>query len=162
MNEQSYRILCIDPGPTSSGFVVIDSERNVLQSAIVLNQDLWEVVNFNCHKMVIEMIASYGMPVGKSTFNTVIWIGRFIEYFMHDYSFLITRKDVKKTIASGSAKDANIRQAIIDRYPPIGGGATPQIGTKKQPGPLYGMKSHMWQALALGHAYLDGCEHYAL
>jgi hypothetical protein len=39
------------------------------------------------------------------------------------------------------AKDANIRQALIDKIGPQ--------GTKAQPGPTYGIKSHSWAALAV-------------
>jgi hypothetical protein len=43
------------------------------------------------------------------------------------------------------AKDANVRQALIDRY----GGKAEAIGTVKKQGPLYRVKSHAWQALAV-------------
>jgi len=39
------------------------------------------------------------------------------------------------------AKDANIRQALLDLIGPQ--------GTKKTPGPTYGIKSHTWAALAV-------------
>lgn len=157
------KYLCIDPGPVESGYVTIEPDRNIHrhQIGIIKNNKLVYGYQSTYSHVIIEMIASYGMPVGKSSFDTVLWIGRFMQYFQSKAQIiLITRKEAKKTISSGSAKDANIRQALIDRYPATGGGKTPQIGTKKQPGPLYGMKSHCWQALALGHAFLDGCEHY--
>ena len=47
------------------------------------------------------------------------------------------------------AKDTNIRQALLDLFPRAGGGATPQVGTKGKPGPLYGVSSHAWPALAV-------------
>jgi len=53
------------------------------------------------------------------------------------------------------AKDANIRQALLDRFPATGGGKAPQIGTKKQPGPLYGVTSHLWSALAVAVTWAD-------
>jgi hypothetical protein len=39
------------------------------------------------------------------------------------------------------AKDANVRQALIDRFGPV--------GTKKQPGKLYGVATHYWAALGV-------------
>lgn len=97
--------------------------------------------------MVIEMIASYGMPVGKEVFETCVWIGRFIEAYDKDYEF-VYRKDEKMNIChSMKAKDSNIRQALIDRF-----GA---VGTKKNPGWFYGFKADIWQAYAVGVTYLD-------
>jgi hypothetical protein len=39
------------------------------------------------------------------------------------------------------AKDANIRQALIDKIGPQ--------GTKKDPGPTYGISKDVWSALAI-------------
>ena len=44
------------------------------------------------------------------------------------------------------AKDSNIRQALLDLY---GGDKRKAIGIKAEPGPLYGIKSHMWAALGV-------------
>jgi len=89
------------------------------------------------------MVASYGMPVGKEVFETCVWIGRFMQVW-HDPDAvrLIYRRDVKLHLCgSARAKDGNIRQALIDKLGPQ--------GTKKAPGPTYGVKSHAWAALAL-------------
>jgi hypothetical protein len=51
----------------------------------------------------------------------------------------------KKLGTEHQAKDANIRQAILDRF----GGKEKAIGKKANPGPLYGVKSHLWSALAV-------------
>lgn len=87
---------------------------------------------FNCFdevKFVIEMIASYGMPVGKEVFDTCVWIGRFAERmlrFQVNEVYYIYRKDEKMNIChSMKAKDSNIRQALIDRFG--------EVGTKKNP-----------------------------
>ena len=109
--------------------------------------------------MVIEGVASYGMAVGMSVFDTVEWIGRFREAFGFDFTHKVYRKDVKLFLCgSPRAKDANIRQRIIDIFPATGGGKRPQIGTKKEPGPLYGMSKHAWSALAVGLTYIYGYE----
>lgn len=66
------------------------------------------------------MIASYGMPVGKEVFDTCVWIGRFIEAFDLEYEY-VYRKDEKMNLChSMKAKDSNIRQALIDRFGPVG------------------------------------------
>ena len=104
--------------------------------------------------MAIEMIASYGMPVGKEVFDTCVWIGRFIEDMNCIPQDRITvteyiyRKDEKMNICNSmKAKDSNIRQALIDRFG--------EVGTKKNPGWFYGFKADIWQAYAVGVTYLD-------
>jgi hypothetical protein len=69
---------------------------------------------------------------------------------------LIYRRDVKlRLCGTVKAKDANVRQALIDMFPKTGGGKIPQIGTKAQPGPLYGVASHAWAAVAVAVTALD-------
>ena len=78
--------------------------------------------------LVIEMIASYGMTVGQTVFETCVWIGRFVEIasFNNIKFEYIYRKDEKMNLCySMKAKDSNIRQALIDRFGPV--------GTKKNP-----------------------------
>jgi hypothetical protein len=104
--------------------------------------------------LAIEMIASYGMPVGREVFETCVWIGRFVEAFSRDSRAhaprLVYRKDVKMHLCgTNKAKDANVRQALLDLFPRTGGGATPQVGTKAKPGPLYGVSTHAWPALGV-------------
>ena len=158
MSQQITKILCIDPGPVSSGVVIYDGTTILESYPEYSNEDLLESICFNdlsANKMIIEMIACYGMPVGKETFETCVWIGRFIERFGRPYD-LVYRKDVKLTLCNNMrAKDANIRQAILDRFPATGGGKTPQIGTKNKPGPLYGISKHAWSALALGLTWFE-------
>jgi hypothetical protein len=144
-------LLAIDPGTTESGWVLFDG-ANVIDSGVSGNHaiciklerltynDSWAV---RPDKLAIEMIASYGMPVGAEVFETCVWIGRFIEAWrgLEDHR-LIYRRDVKLELCgSPRAKDANIRQALIDRIGPQ--------GTKKAPGPTYGVKSHAWAALGV-------------
>jgi hypothetical protein len=98
----------------------------------------------------IEMVASYGMPVGREVFETVRWIGRFQQAWRDPETVrFVYRKDVKLHLCgSARAKDANIRQALIDKLGPV--------GTKAVPGPLYGVKSHIWSALAVAVTALEG------
>ena len=79
-------------------------------------------------KVIIEMIASYGMAVGKEVFDTCVWIGRFVELarLQNIGVEYIYRKDEKINICNSmKAKDSNIRQALIDRFG--------EVGTKKNP-----------------------------
>ena len=153
-------LLAIDPGPEKSAWLDYDTDAKQVVAAGIQENDM--VLNLcdrapkHCHYLAIEMIASYGMAVGASTFETCVWIGRFIQAFgMCDYD-LAYRKDIKLHLCGSlRAKDANVRQALIDRFPATGGGKTPQVGTKKQPGPLHGIKSHLWSALAVAVYWAD-------
>ena len=148
------KILSIDPGNIESAYCVIDEETYMpekfgkVKNEILLNLIYNRLSNsVNYYTMVIEMIASYGMPVGKEVFDTCVWIGRFIEAYDKDYKF-IYRKDEKMNLChSMKAKDSNIRQALIDRFG--------VVGTKKKPGWFYGFKKDIWSAYAVGVTYLD-------
>ncbi len=144
------RILAIDPGTTQSGWVVFDGSR-VLESGVSPNREMLLKVRHCGGPLAIEMIASYGMAVGREVFETCVWIGRMVEAFRDPEAVkLVYRRDVKLHLCgTAKAKDANIRQAILDLFPRTGGGKTPQIGTKSEPGPLYGVSSHAWAALGV-------------
>ena len=89
----------------------------------IYNQNTYKI-----DKLVIEMIASYGMPVGKEVFETCVWIGRFEELgrLQNIDVEYVYRKDEKMNIChSMKAKDSNIRQALIDRFG--------EVGTKRNP-----------------------------
>ena len=149
------RILAIDPGTDKSGWCDYDTAGTVNDSGVMDNLDLLRGVRYGLTPdvLALEMVASYGMPVGRTVFETVLWTGRFFEAWEWERDkdpTLVYRKDVKLHLCgSPKAKDPNVRQAILDRFPRTGGGATPQIGTKTQPGPLYGISTHAWSALAV-------------
>ena len=138
------RVLAIDAGTTHSAYVVWDG-ATCHAKGFVPNSELLALLKSGdlmpYDESAFEMIACYGMPVGKETFETCVWIGRFSERTKGPQR-MIYRKEVKVYLCgSMKAKDANIRQALIDKH-----GA---IGTKKNQGPLYGFKSHLWAALAV-------------
>jgi hypothetical protein len=144
-------ILAIDPGTEQSGWVLYENDR-VRDCGVMLNREILDAIDRGgFDEMAIEMIASYGMAVGREVFETCVWIGRFVQASRDpDAVRLVYRRDVKLHLCgSPKAKDTNIRQALLDMFPRTGGGKTPQIGTKSQPGPLYGVSSHAWAALAV-------------
>jgi len=166
------RILAIDPGTTKSAYVVYEWSGHAIGSVfahgIYNNEDMLSVIATTPHDhLAIEMVASYGMAVGKTVFETCVWIGRFIQKDSQQWLnppsdgwyTKIYRKDVKMHLCGSlRAKDANVRQAIIDRYPATGGGKTPQVGTKSKPGPLYGVSNDVWAALGVAITYRDSYE----
>jgi hypothetical protein len=154
---QKMNILAIDPGNEYSAFVVMDEQYRPLDFGKIENPSVFEAIadfDYNVTGktalVVIEMISSYGMAVGKEVFETVYFIGRFEEYALTRglQAERIYRKDVKLNICqSARAKDGNIIQALKDRFG--------DKGTKKNPGWFYGFKADCWQAYALGVTYLD-------
>ena len=156
------RVLGIDPGNVRSAAVALNGSR-VEQTFYEPNHAMCNIIPVIIQKGLVdvvacEMIASYGMPVSRTVFDTCVWIGTFRQIAEQELvpCYLVTRMVCKMQICHDSrAKDANIRQALIDAYPPTGGGKTPQIGTKAQPGPLYGMKGDLWAALAVATTFRD-------
>lgn len=151
------RVFAIDPGPEQSGWVLYD-EPNVVSAGIAETPDMLGIVSdFSTQVdhcgypavIAIEMIASYGMAVGREVFETCVWIGRLMQAAEDpDEVRLVYRQDVKLHLCnSARAKDANIRQALIDRLGPH--------GTKKNPGGTYGVTSHAWAALAVAVTVAD-------
>lgn len=148
----NHVILGIDPGTTRSGYAIYDRElHRVLESGVLSNPDVLVMLADAPYRLVIEMIANMGMPAGKETFETVRWIGRFQQRYHAPESVEFVYRTAVKLHLCGTcrAKDPNVRQALIDLFPPTGGGKTPQIGTTKEPGPLFGVASHAWPALAV-------------
>ena len=151
-------ILAIDPGTSRSGWCYMDADK--ITFAVDDNDLVLTRVGFtdpdDCD-LVIEEFASYGMPIGKSCLDTVLYTGRLMDrwYCGHGReAILIPRRNVKLHLCgSVRAKDGNVRQALIDRY---GGSKAVAVGVKKAPGPLYGCKADAWSALALAVTYMDG------
>lgn len=159
-------ILAIDPGNEESAYVLLDPELRPVRFAKCANELMWmhmvdsmhqamEGLPSDCEiKVAIEMIASYGMPVGKEVFDTCVWIGRLMERFKNYDVTLIYRKQEKLAICgSPRANDATIRQALIDRF--AYGTSNKGKGTKKEPGWFYGFRADVWQAYAVGVTYND-------
>jgi len=150
------RIVGIDPGPTESGLVVLDPDKGVVFARVMRNKDVLErFVAASVYQpndgLAIEWVSSFGMPVGREVFETCLWAGRYLQAWPYpDEATLIPRAEVKLALCGSSrAKDGNIRQALLDLFPATGGGETPQVGTRGKPGPLYGVATHTWAALAV-------------
>lgn len=149
-------ILAIDPGNEYSAYCVIDKETyKPIEFGKIDNSILLDLINTKFSKgielLAIEMVASYGMAVGQTVFDTCVWIGRFIQEFVNyakpHYEYIYRREEKMNLCNSMRAKDSNIRQALIDRFG--------EVGTKKNPGWFYGFKADIWSAYAVGITYLD-------
>lgn len=153
------RLLAIDPGTTKSGYVILEDGVLAKCRHDIPNWHLRELCLTWEHRSVIEKVECYGSVIGESTLETVYWSGIFDESMNKSSPYMtdrIGRKEIKLHLTGRpQAKDKDIRQAIIDRYPETGGGKTPQIGLKASPGPLFGVSSHSWAALALALTWME-------
>lgn len=167
MEAGGVRLLAIDPGPVESALLLYDTEaRAPLSWSKQPNPEAADIVTatpLDADLLAVEMIASYGMAVGAEVFETCVWAGRFIErwltptplgaivggksYPRRPEPIRVYRRECKLHLCGTQrAKDTNIRQALVDRYGP---GKDKAVGRKASPGPLYGMKADVWQALAV-------------
>mgnify|MGYP000254379383 FL=1 len=157
-------ILAIDPGNMESGYVLVEHDGKEIQKVLDVGKTTNERI---VEKMMndlplisdfaIEMVQSMGQTVGQEVFDTCVWVGRFWEVARYAYVGISGKKTIyrreEKLYLCGclSAKDKNIRQALIDRYG--------VVGTKKNPGFFYvnGTKfaKDMWQAMAVATTYFD-------
>lgn len=150
------RILAVDPGNIESAWVLLDATtRQPLRHGKIPNRELLTIIaELADAALVIEMIASYGMPVGREVFDTCVWIGRYTQHYRDTHpndppARLIYRQPIKlHHCGSSRAKDSNITQALIDRFTP--GAPNRGKGTKANPGWFYGFAADVWQAYALG------------
>lgn len=151
-------VLAVDPGPTHSAWLVYNpATRGIRSFGRYDNEQLLASIrgdlSADVSDVVIEKVESFGMAVGAEVFETVHWSGRFHEAADQAKRNVhrIGRMAVKMTLCHNSrAKDANIRQALIDRF----GGET-AIGRKAKPGPLYKIAGDVWSALAVAVSWAE-------
>lgn len=154
-------VFAIDPGPERSAIVVWDPSTAMIAGALTAANEV--VLSQVAHRvrrqsdvLVIEQVASFGMPVGSDVFETVFWSGRFAQAWTGYHAAMpferVKRHEVKMHLCQHPrAKDSNIRQALIDRF----GGKDRAIGRKASPGPLYNIKGDEWSALAVALTWAD-------
>ena len=155
-------ILAIDPGNLQSAYVVMGRDLRPLEFEKTENEELLARIpqlmdRYGDLSLAIEMVASYGMPVGREVFETCFWAGMLWQAANVKEKRLIYRMDEKLCLCHDSrAKDANIRQALIDRF--AYGVPNKGKGTKKEPGWFYGFSADVWQAYAVGVTCADMVE----
>ena len=173
-----FTILGIDPGSTRSGVVRYNTPfKRVDSAAVMSNEAILEMlrVSFGDEaRLVMEEFENYGKVTGRTTRDAIRWSGRFMEAWegcmsksRSGLTGLVTRRAVKVHLCGGMSYrhpdtgqpmkvgDREVRGALLERFEPSGGGKTPQIGIKSQPGPLYEVKTHCWAALAVAVTYAE-------
>jgi hypothetical protein len=138
-------VLALDPGTTKSAFIVWDGSR-VRNSGIIENAALLEL--FKSGDLMpydfaaIERMANMGQRVGEEVLATVWWSGRFYEALSRkSHVTRPYRTAIKKHLGCGRGKDKDVRAALIAKWG--------EVGTKRNRGPLWGVSSHIWAALAV-------------
>ena len=192
--------IAIDPRPKKSAWVKLDANdkpaggfvdneellRYLKKQSVPLTERLRGSVAPSF--LVVEDITNMGMIVGSDVFETMFWSGRFCQAWAERCSLdpnandpdnfaRLSRPEIKLLICgSPRAKDANIRQALIDSF----GGDEVAIGRKRclkckgkgwfglgrpeckecegsgwlqPPGPLHAFSGHQWSALAVAVAW---------
>lgn len=150
-------VVAVDPGTEQSGLVTFDGVR-ITEAVVLPNEriveDLRNTQRFRSPTgvLVVEAFESYGMAVGREVFRTIRWTGNFEALFYPGRVEFLPRRDIKQHLChTARACDANIRQALIDRF----GGQEKAIGKKASQGPLYALKGHLWAAFAVAITYYD-------
>lgn len=156
MDKLPKRIIGIDPGTITSGIVIYDP---VLRSVLLAdgkmaNEGVKQVVHsygragggeVAVHMEVVKAI--YSGHVGMETIQTIRFTGALAQLCVESHVPLVelSPQEVKDRLCNApSAKDPAVRQALIDLLGPV--------GTKKNPGPCFGVSSHAWRALAVAVA----------
>jgi len=139
-------VIGIDPGAKQSSLVVWDSVAKVITYKGILDNDhVPFCVRSAPSKSIvaIEQLRGYGLRVGNDTFDSIWWSGVFAEAAKSAGMpfYMLPRADICNHLTDNpKCGDKGIRDALIDRYG--------EQGSRKEPGRLYGIKSHMWAALA--------------
>ncbi len=168
-------VIGLDPGTEHSALVAFNGvtvvSKEVLNNALVVDRlendnigtffqrSEWGQAEMIHERtvLVIEQIESFGMAVGREVFETVFWTGRFAHAWSPRPFDRMPRRIVKQHLChTARATDANIRQALIDRFGPS---TEKAIGKRAAPGPLFGIKSHEWAALAVAVTWFDQNAH---
>lgn len=172
-----------EPGGLILERVGIDDNDRILRAFSHLDTTLGNSL-YVAERVLVETPSPRGMPTAAEEMDTLIQIGRIIdtcEAQQLPWS-MVFRGPVKLHLTGKvAANDSNIRQALIDRF----GGDTIAVGGKKckackgkgwrgrkhdpcevgtsdgdicwesVPGPLYGVTSHAWAALAVACYWVD-------
>jgi Holliday junction resolvasome RuvABC endonuclease subunit len=106
--------------------------------------------------IAIEAIMSNG-GAGAEVIQTAYWNGRFSTTIQCSGKAvcLFERNEIKRLLfGKAIGNDSKVTQHIEDMY----GGRQKARGTKKKPGPLYGITKHLWQALGCAFACIQALE----
>jgi len=154
MPNANSKILGIDPGPSQSAYVVWDTktqqivEHDQSDNITFRNEIIWVRDDIEPYICVIEGMAFYGKVMNGESFDTLMFIGRLREIFADNHE-LVYFPDIAYHFCNSrrGIKTSHINAVLTNRF----GGK----GTRKQQGRLWGVKEHIWSALAVAVFYQD-------
>ncbi len=149
-------ILGIDPGQHQSGWCELDRVKGkyvVLGSGVIANSELLYNLALRDARsctLALEVFEARGMPIGEDSIETILFTGRVMQVWTGELR-RVRRSKIKLHLCGTSrAKDPNVRRVLIDKI------GVP--GTRKNPGPTFGVTSHAWAALACAVTALETSE----
>jgi len=153
-------IIGIDPGPEKSGFCLYHHETpRLIDVGYEKNRALlMKIKQSNADGLACENVKCYGMNVGQDIFDSLYWIGRFMQCWMENHHRAckrIFRGEVCAHFCNNpKATKPQIKRVLMDRFG--------EMPTKKKPVAFYGPRGdirlvgdHMWDSLAIAVCYAD-------
>ncbi len=146
------KIIGIDPGPSVSGWCMIDELENVIEAGVVESKSMPEIIISKKPGIVgLEVITPRPIPtpktgkpgmVGREVLMAQLIAGMALQASIHSGAAVITMstQQLRRTIGAPGGTDADVGRALNRRY-----GHT---GTAASQGPLKGVASHAKLALA--------------
>jgi hypothetical protein len=153
-------LIGIDPGPRTSGLVVYELPAGGGHGRV---RSCWKEADLDQIRCVLGT-APLGVevciectqagPPSTAVVKTTEVVGRLMErceVLGLEYH-LYYRREVLQALACARQgnKDSLVRLALIELH---GGDKATAVGKKRDPGPLYGLSSHAWQALGVVAAH---------
>lgn len=148
------QVIAVDPGPNISGWCCYSANdiiAGVDENAVVLAL----IQSTGSSALVLERVQNYGRILGKSTFDTIYWTGRFAQAG-YDRGHTVQRMyfaDVREHFCGrrSKVKERDVWLTIVERY----GGHATAVGTRKAPGSIGHVKGHARSAFALALTWWD-------
>lgn len=114
-------ILGIDPGNEQSAYALVKDNYDIIDAGKVDNLEMRKIIRTaNFDLIALESIQSYGMPVGRSTFETCFMIGRIIQMAVDRKirHYLYPRPKIAQGVVGqgGKYNDSTVRQALLVRF----------------------------------------------
>lgn len=163
------RVYCLDPGPTLTGWLVLDTVSRTepiieavdgIDNEVLLYRMMNGEFDVSCPLVVEYMHSSNAQPIADEHCRTIMMTGRFVQAWMQsggDMPIAFVRKQIASHITGAfKTSDALVNAAIRNHY-------DEPLSPKRCKGPLKCLTGHKhtWAALALGLAYSRGFRSYS-